>query len=323
MKFCVLFILCLPVISFAKETDNFTDRYKQLEDSTAILDLEMNKRLENLVEQANSKGIPCDKPIQMRQLFFKENGPDYMFTGALQGYAEDNDKVAKRKASPKNSVYEGVLKNGFIFNKIDLSSTIKLNGQLIGTDKLGHFVDQGYEYYTHYRVRNYDIYETLRSNRASESINGKNSTGVKSSADLMANYKGILFYHNLTEGSSPYLRCVSGQWINHRKFSWAEYVDAGWDEGINCSDFFTPESKAAFEKNIQKLEAQAKQNGKNQNYHCPVEPEACAKLYEKNRSNEVFLLGSECRKVAKEVIKNGATGKSSGKGLGQGAGGQN
>ncbi|MNS81741.1 hypothetical protein D3C72_1154610 [compost metagenome] len=319
MKFCVLFILFLPVLSFAKETDNLTGRYKQLEDSTAILDAEMNKRLAKLVEQANSKDIPCDQPIEIRRLFHKENGPNYMLTGALEGYAEDNDKIAKRKASPKNSIYEGVLKNGFVFNKIDLASTIKVNEQIIGTDKLGHFVDQGYEYYTAYRQRNFDMFETLRSSRGSESINGKNSTGVKSSADLMANYKGILFYHNLTEGNSPYLRCVNGQWTSHRNFSWSEYVDAGWDEGINCNDFFTKENKEAYDKNIQKLEDQAKQNGKSQSYRCPVEPDACVKLYEKNLANEVFLLGSECRKVAKEAKKKGGTGKpgTTGSGAGQ------
>jgi hypothetical protein len=304
------FILVLSVSCLvqAKETDNLTGRYKSLEDSTEILDAEMNKRLQALAEKASSKEIPCNQAIEIRRLFNKQNQSSFLI-GSMESFAEDNDRVAKRKASPKNSIYEGVLAKGLIFNNVDLASTVKVNGQLVGTDKFGHFIDQGFRYYTDYRERKYDMKETLRSSTSSEtSYNGSNSTGIASYADAMANYKGILFFHALTEGANPYLRCVEGQWTQVNKFSWAEYVDEGWDEGINCVSIKSDTSKAAYEANIKKLEAQAKANGKDQNYHCPVDIDACSRLKARYSPHDEFLLGSECRKAAKAGRPASSTG---------------
>jgi|GEM_PF-2988885 hypothetical protein len=339
MKIGLLLLLALPSFTFAKETDNLTGRYKQLEDSTAIMDAEMNKRLATLVDEANSNKISCIQGIEIRRLFYSEN-KETLFIGSLETYAEKNDKVAKRKASPSNSVYEGVLAKGMFFDKIDLSSTVVINGQQIGTDKFGHFIDQGYRYYTDFRKRDgqaTQLYETLRSSTSSESEYGKKSTGVVSYGDSMANFKGILFYHNLTEGQTPYLRCANGKWSISRPFSWAEYVDAGWDEGINCSqivgskrdgsvdpkdDTETAKRRATYDANLKKLEENAARANRSQNYRCPVDEQSCADMKKRYAGYDNFILSPECRAVGKAATSSSKAGSTSSGGSSGAAGGK-
>lgn len=311
----VPFILMLSSSLFAKETDNLTGRYKRLEDSTEIMDKEMNKRLQALAEKASSKKISCDDSKSVRILFHEMNPPKNMI-GDLETWAEENAKISKRKATPESSVYAGVLSNGWLFNKIDLASTVKVNGQLIGTDKFGHFLDQGYTLYTTYRRANYDLYPALTGSIGSEgSALGGKSTGTKSYADSMANYHGIMFYHRLTEGNNAYLKCVGGQWTHNDKFTFVDYVDAGWDEGINCSQIVDEKSRAVYETNLKKLEADSKTRGREDSFHCPVDMEACGKLRHRYVAYEKFVLSPECRKATRIVpSSSGGSGGSSGPG---------
>lgn len=293
----LLIILSLSVPTWGKETDNLTERYKHLEDSTEILDQEMNRRLQELQMEANKKKISCNDPRALRILFHELNGSRF-FIGSLETWAEDSTQVPKRSLGASGSVYEGALENGWIFNRLSLASTVKVNGELIGTDKLGHFIDQGFEFYTPYRRSGYDLYPALHSSLGSEkSHSGKSSTGVISYADAMANYHGILFYHSLGEGNQSYFRCSEGQWTQIRKFTWADYVDAGWDEGINCSTIASENGNKKYQENIKKLESR---DGKT--YTCPVASESCGKLNSRYPPTvSQFVLSPDCRKIAKST----------------------
>lgn len=309
-------LLVLSSFSFAKETDNLTGRYKSLQDSTEILDKEMNKRLQDLAKEANSDGIPCDKSPEtfrkIRVLFHEQNEGRFQI-GALESWAEKSDKVSKRKASPDGSVYEGVLSKGIIFNNLDLASTIKVNGELIGTDKLGHFIDQGFERYRFFRERGNKMDVALDGSKGMEgSLYGAGSTGIVSYADMMANYHGILFYHELVDTNRPYLTCSGGAWSQVRNFTWADYVDAGWDEGVNCVHVEDPKARAIYDKNISKLESKAREQGKDQKYRCPVDPEACGKLRSRYSSYETKKGSPMLSDVCIQVGKSRPSGSSSG-----------
>ncbi len=297
-------VVCLLTLIFgsgavAKETDNITGRYKQLADSTEVLDQEMNRRLKELEQEASSDKIPCNKPRDLRILFHDLNGERF-FIGSLESWAEDEDKVAKRPMSAHDSVYEGVLDNGWIFNRLKLASTVKVNGQLIGTDKLGHFLDQGFEFYTPYRTSGYDIDTAMRSSIGSErTYSGSSSTGTISYADSVANYHGIQFYHSLAEGQHPYFTCSNGKWKQIRPFKFADYVDAAWDEGINCSLITSPEGKERYINNIYTLEQNAKAQGKQQTYRCPADINACLAIVDRYYTVSKFTISPECKEAAK------------------------
>ena len=92
------------------------------------------------------------------------------------------------------------------------SPTIMVNGTYFGTDKIAHFFDEGYIYYSTYRNAREDGLNEAESTRRAVSkaagtfriwsehtFSGNFLTGVRSNADLAANYAGLKFYRNLTE----------------------------------------------------------------------------------------------------------------------------
>ena len=89
---------------------------------------------------------------------------------------------------------------------VDLSPTVNVHDAYMGLDKLGHFFQQGHEYFREYRAeegRGGDESAALaRAVRLGVSqergIYGEAMVGVYSNADLAANYAGLKFYLNLT-----------------------------------------------------------------------------------------------------------------------------
>jgi hypothetical protein len=90
------------------------------------------------------------------------------------------------------------------------SSTVKVHGTYIGTDKFAHFVAMGYWYYTYYlgaRCTGKDQEEAIaiarnigKNGLVSEKwLVGGVPTGVYSNADMVANYVGLKYYVNVTE----------------------------------------------------------------------------------------------------------------------------
>lgn len=115
------------------------------------------------------------------------------------------DGPAKFDPSMGESVYGA---NPFLrpLTMQELSPTVNLFGVYLGIDKIGHFFQQGYEYYEAYRAAEAsgaDRDACLR--RAVEVGVGQENgffglmmVGVYSNADLAANYAGLKLYLNLT-----------------------------------------------------------------------------------------------------------------------------
>src|SRR5690606_6020459 len=74
----------------------------------------------------------------------------------------------------------------------------------------------------------------------------------------------------------PYVRCRNGAWDRGRDFDLAEYVDAGWDEGINCSEYRSASFEAKVMGRIRALEVRD-----DRPYACPVAPAECPALVAK------------------------------------------
>jgi len=100
---------------------------------------------------------------------------------------------------------------------------------VIGTDKLAHFFETGYEYY----VRG----ETLGVEygiKTEQTYFGLGISGVYSHADLYANLKGFDFWTQLV----PYhLDCNLIKCSIANPFELDEYFDLNFDESINLSHF--------------------------------------------------------------------------------------
>jgi hypothetical protein len=144
--------------------------------------------------------------------------------------------------------------------------SLVLNGHYVGADKLGHFFDQGYDYYEQVYVKHGDAREIIEKlGPADENgLNGMMGDGIRAYGDLAANFSGYLFWREVAQGSNPYFECKDGKYVRtKRRFDWSDYVNDGWDEGINCSEF-----NFLVRKSVDS--ALGKMGVK-----CPLKPEAC------------------------------------------------
>lgn len=105
--------------------------------------------------------------------------------------------------------------------------TIHAHGVHMGTDKVGHFFQQGHEYYNLY-LKNEARKMDEAANRAAvirhgvhqeKGIYGQFASGIYSNADLAADYAGLKFYLNLTRPvrvgaitHPPLVEVVDGRW---------------------------------------------------------------------------------------------------------------
>lgn len=270
------------------ETDNFTGRNDQLAklpDSTNELDAMVNLRIMLAIQSTNNSSGSCDEKELIRNLRLELNRNP---VGEVERFAEFGPSVKRYLVPWQDSIY-GKIKNvrgldltvkTFVWGETKASS-IRLNQQIIGTDKLGHFFSQGYEY-----LFQKDWHSALLYGASLEDgVYGKDYSGVYSYGDLNANFNGYLFWKSVTGGSSPYVACVNGRYVQKKKFTWKTYVSAAWDEGINCSEFVSKEYKES-------VEGQERALG----LKCPLEPKACQTLVQ--HPCAFYLVSDACFKAA-------------------------
>ena len=147
-------------------------------------------------------------------------------------------------------------------SRLGRSSTIMIDGTYLGTDKIVHFVHMGFLYHSSYRAaRKAGANEERSIRRAVKLGAGANpllsenallgllATGVRSNADLAANYAGLLFYRNLTEAVGiggalrPAMLVRDGEFwrlndhvVPHSDF-FTVFVSDHWDEALNPNTY--------------------------------------------------------------------------------------
>jgi hypothetical protein len=117
------------------------------------------------------------------------------------------------------------------------SPTVQVNDIRLGTDKLAHFMSEGWWYYRWWKKREdkYSPDELQRKMirfgiKLESSGQGYWVTGVFSPADLEANYQGFLFYQQLCHGDKPLLYQQEGRWYFSDAFDFRNFVNPDWDE---------------------------------------------------------------------------------------------
>ena len=178
----------------------------------------------------------------------------------------------------------------------NLEPIINVNGTRMGCDKLGHFFDQGAEYFREaYEVRENAVIpkkdgltKALKLGKEQEEgMFGLMGTKIKSYGDLAANYGGLLFWSSLTTGDNPITKCVDGKFQVVSNFNLKHYVTSAWDEGINCSEYKDEKFRSHIDKNLKLL-----------NTKCPAESNKCLELktlYESQVLN--YIVSPECLNV--------------------------
>jgi len=234
----VLLLSLASATAGAYETDQFYKRLDPLEDATAVLDARVNETLATIVDEWQG---PRDDWKFVNAIYRAIGGRHWV--DRIERWAMDSPQVDRQETPRRASIYSG---HPFWATRVivffGVGPTIKLNGQLIGSDKLGHFISQGRKYYRRY-LRYQDEAEAAEHSAFTErAIFGQMTTGVYSNADLVANFEGYRFYRSLFEpdiipGKPALLRWENDHWVLQRPFTWSDHVNAYWDEALNINHF--------------------------------------------------------------------------------------
>ena len=193
----------------------------------------------------------------------------------LEVFSNEDPSVFRTVEEKSLSVFRNVeLWQSVPITVYPLGRLIKVNGHFIGGDKFSHFFNEGYIYYRKHNSRGLTMDDVLAYGQGTEEGRWWLATsGIFSYADLVANFQGMRFWTSffngndpLTGETTPYLVCDEDKWVQTRTFSWSDFVDAGWDEGVNCNRY-----KESLSRVLRPVS----------NLRCPVQDNPCHALREK------------------------------------------
>ena len=302
----LVMVLVLPGAGYGAEIDSVTGRSAKLGNSARAMNSRINDLIRSGVARANERARGCDEVDLYRQLRRAIARP---FVGHLVAEelnsAEDLDS---RRVLFKQSIYRdlGVF-DALSVRLKDLSAVIRLEDQLVGVDKFGHFFVEGWEYFRTAYLDQKDVEAALAwGERAERTYFGLYTTGIYSYADLTANLEGMRFWLRvlgqekdpLDRGrrfNRPYVTCGKRFWSRKpywrvkRSFRVQHYLSGTWDEAKNCCSYRNPEIAALIRRRIEEAEI-----ADSESYACPVHPDACVDARERYGVWADRLLHPQC-----------------------------
>jgi hypothetical protein len=232
----LLSLAAAPAIAY--ETDQFSNRLQPLQDSTAVLDERVNR---SIADAARSQGAQRDERRVVDAIYHDIGG--HHWVDRIERWAMKSEEVDRLTPDRYDSIYQGhPLWATRVAALFGVGPTIKVNNTLIGSDKLGHFLSQGRKFWRRYQKYLDETKAAEHSAFTERALFGQATTGVYSNADLVANYEGYRFYRSLFEddivpGKAAILRWDQDHWVIQRPFTWADHVNAYWDEALNVNHF--------------------------------------------------------------------------------------
>ncbi len=230
--------LVVCTVASASETDQFYDRDKPIADSTEILNQKVNEAITEIVAGRRSD----DEPTRIVLAVYRKLGGRRMLD-KLERWLFESPEVEKREVSRHDSIYSGMpiwsTRTAYVS---ELARTLRVNDQLIGSDKISHFLSQGWKFHKRYQRYGSEEAAAKRAVFAERGIFGSGTTGTFSNADLVANFEGYRFYRSLfeddvTPGKPAILLWEDGGWVVQREFDWADHVNEYWDEALNVNSY--------------------------------------------------------------------------------------
>ncbi len=277
----------------AAETDSFTPRNQAVLEGLAEISDEVDRRIERGIRNANAMSS-CNTTVLEVTLGAELLRPFY---GRIEDYANVSLQVAKIRTPFDQSIYRRVPELNFRLLQIGetifgFGTMIRRGEHLIGTDKFGHFFDEGHFLYLLLKDDGSNLEDVLYASELTETgLNGLAVGGIKSYADLVANYQGLLFWTAMLKpklasaGKNPYVRCEKGQWMRKRTFDFKDYVDGAWDEAINCNQYATD----AFGQSVHQSLLQLRTT-EGEKLQCPLPSLDCPEILRRYKMYARYLL---------------------------------
>ncbi len=237
---CVIALLCVAAsgTSAAYETDPYSNRRVPLHDSEPVMDREVNAALADIV--AHWQG-PRDDNRMVMAVFKRIGG--YYWVDHLERWAMDSPEVERLPTPLHRSIYRGLpIHLTRVAAAFGVAPVFRMGDTLIGTDKIGHFLSQGRKFWQRWHRNGDEAKEAATASRVEGGIFGSVTTGTFSNADLVADFEGYRFYRSLFEdgiipGKPAILRWQDDHWQIQRPFTWADHVDAYWDEALEPNKY--------------------------------------------------------------------------------------
>ena len=254
-------VLFSPGRSQADETDNFTCRNQTLRDSLGALDALMNVRIQEALARASRRERhSCDAACLFRLLQEAVGASDRHWPTGIpharfEKWIDELPDIDRCHVEFRASVYGARDYDRpwrFPFNRriIYLADSVLVSGRVVGMDKFNHFIREGLANWRAVARPGGDIAAVMTRElgppgwqlRLNEhGMKGMSLTGVLAYADLAASHSGFRFWSDLLSigqaGSFVGYDASAGAFVQRRDFTFAEYVNDAWDEGINCSVF--------------------------------------------------------------------------------------
>lgn len=192
----------------------------QLDDARTDVNDRINLALRNARTRAGANSA------RLRQLFYEELGENTSIgRTAIEDWAEGLGGRKVQQPAQSRTKYADVSYRLWGQPFPILNPTMRINDICVGSDKLGHFLQQGYEYYGIAHGPGGSATEAERWGAGTEAGGfGLQTTGVFSNADLAANRQGLRFYEDLA--ADPALT-----------FDIARYISDRWNEEANPSHY--------------------------------------------------------------------------------------
>ena len=228
----------LSATAASYETDQFSNRHEPIADATEVLNREVNQTIEEIVADWD-KGR---NEMAVVNAIYRQIG-GFHWVDKLERWASKSPEVEKLSTKKYRSVFSRLpiwaVRVTFFFG---VGKTIRVNDQLIGADKIGHFLSQGRKFYRRYKRYGSEARAAEHSAYTERALFGRMTTGSYSNADLVANYEGHRFYRSLFEddvvrGKPAILRWQDDAWIVQREFDWGDHVNEYWDEALHVNHF--------------------------------------------------------------------------------------
>jgi hypothetical protein len=333
MSFTILRIIAVflatAIISLqssnAAEIDSVTPRRIHLDGSLEAINAIFNQRMMEGIAKANGRRDDiedltaeefCDEEIlyaELRKAIFLS----FTASWGLKGYELDKqlrELLAEQSysLSLNDSIYRDInYIEGFSLNIKELSDVARVNGHLVGLDKLGHFFAEGWHYFELTRQKGKSFEQAIQWGKEQEGGKyGYSTTGIFSFADLVANFNGFRFWNRVLGKNndpllgfvanlldSPYVTCniqivasirhlkIVKAWKRNKKFDLSVYIDGVWDEGNNCNSYADPVIEEKVSLRIREIDSQFK---------CPFIPQICLEAREKYGNYAKQLLHPYC-----------------------------
>lgn len=278
-------LLPSPQPAQASEIDSFTHRYDGMVDALETLDQMAATWLSEAVVKANQASA-CNRDRLYREVRARMVGPNIedQLWGAFERAIIEAPDIDKRFTTFADSVFRDVdFLEAPVLYLTDLGPIVNVDSHVVGADKFGHFFSEGYKYFE----RGYLDGEGREAAVSlgiftEEELFGEFTTGVYSHADLAANFSGMQFWLRLlgehVPVDTPYVVCEHDQWTLNATLSWRDYVDASWDEGINCNRYRSARMTERIHRRLRELE-----QSDDLPYLCPTAPDTCATVVAANR----------------------------------------